>query len=250
MRLRWRASLGCPQSLQMLNLMILQLSLTALPDLRGLSALTSLQTLNLDYCGSLTALPDLSALTSLQTLNLDDACDSPHGAARPVGAHVAADAQPRTLLQSLTALPDLSALTSLQTLNLERCKSLTALPDLSALTSLQTLSLYDCTPSRRCPTSRRSQTSRCQDLLTSLKMLTPWLAGGFKAWDFITDGWPLDSTEINLKEYGGATLPDLSGVAVAVHLVQTLDLEKCKSLTALPDLSALTSLQTLDLYNC
>ena len=69
-------------SLQTLDLRDCE-SLTALPDL---SALTSLQTLNLDRCRSLTALPDLSALTSLQTLNLD--LQIPHGAARPVGAHV------------------------------------------------------------------------------------------------------------------------------------------------------------------
>ena len=61
-------------------------TLTALPDL---SALTSLQTLDLSLCESLTALPDLSALTSLQTLDLSG-CGS------------------------LTALPDLSALTSLK----------------------------------------------------------------------------------------------------------------------------------------
>ena len=54
----------------------------------NLSALTSLQTLFLEGCSSLTTLPDLSALTSLQTLSL-------YGC------------------ESLTALPDLSALTSL-----------------------------------------------------------------------------------------------------------------------------------------
>ena len=32
--------------------------------------------------------------------------------------------------------------------------------------------------------------------------------------------------------------------------MQTLDLGGCRSLTALPDLSALTSLQTLNLYDC
>ena len=76
--------------------------------------------------------------------------------------------------------------------------------------------------------------------------LTPWKAGGFKAWGFITDGWPLDSTEIDLTRYGGATLPEwLSRTSV-----QTLNLSYCKSLTALPDLSALTSLQTLSLDGC
>ena len=112
---------------------------------------------------------------------------------------------------SLTALPDLSALTSLQTLNLEGCSSLTALPDLSALTDLKVKDLPN--------------------------HLTPWEAGGFKAWDFITDGWPLDSTEIDLSGYGGATLPEWLSRCTSV---QTLDLHGCSSLTALPDLSALS----------
>ena len=60
----------------------------------GLASCTLLQTLRLWDCKSLTALPDLSALTSLQTLSLGG-CSSLHGAARLVGAHVAADAQPR-----------------------------------------------------------------------------------------------------------------------------------------------------------
>ena len=77
--------------------------------------------------------------------------------------------------------------------------------------------------------------------------LTPWKAGGFKAWDFITDGWPLDSTEIDLSGYAGATLPEWLSRCTCV---QTLYLWGCSSLTALPDLSALTSLQTLDLSGC
>ena len=103
----------------------------------GLASCTSLQTLSLPGCSSLTALPDMSSLTSLQTLNLA-CCD---GAARPLGAH------------------------ALQTLNLRRSTSAkTALPDLSALTSLQTLGegRSSCTPSRHCPTV---------SALTSLQLL-------------------------------------------------------------------------------
>ena len=77
--------------------------------------------------------------------------------------------------------------------------------------------------------------------------LRPWEAGGFKAWDFITDGWPLDSTEIDLRGYGGATLPEWLSRCTSV---QTLDLHYCTSLTALPNLSALTSLQKLYLNRC
>ena len=88
-----------------------------------------------------TALPDPSALTSLQAQ--PPWLQIPHGAARSLGAHVAADARALIAAYPLTALPDLSALTSLQKLNLERCRS-----------------------SRRCPTCRRSQTSRWACLTT------------------------------------------------------------------------------------
>ena len=54
-----------------------------------LSSHTSLQTLHLEGCSSLTALPGVSSLTSLQKLDLRDC-------------------------SSLTALPDVSSLTSLK----------------------------------------------------------------------------------------------------------------------------------------
>ena len=76
----------------------------------------ALKGLGMQWCDSLTALPDLSALASLQTLDL-------HGC------------------RSLTALPDLSALASLQTLDLRSCDSLTALPDLSARKELQVVNV-------------------------------------------------------------------------------------------------------------
>ena len=91
---------------------------------------------------------------------------------------------------------------------------------------------------------------------------------GFKAYDSklweASDGWPLDSTEIAVRE-AGATLPEwLSRTAAdarpplltsltalpdlsALTSLQKLYLNRCSSLTALPDLSALTSLKTLNL---
>ena len=147
------------------------------------------------------------------------------------------------------------------------------MPDLSALTSLQALDLEDCNPSRCCPICRRLQTSRWH----LPDHLTPWKANGFKAYDSklweASDGWPLDSTVIDLSFYGGATLPEwLSPVheradaqplsllkslhyrypstARPLTSLQRLNLESCKSLTAMLDLSALTSLQTLDLERC
>ena len=114
-------------ALETLEVMEMELSDTAAAAVvAGLASCTSLKTLP-DLSASL-QIPMPHGLPALKLL--------PHGAARPVGAHVAADARPHS------------------------CRSLTALPDLSALTSLQTLDLSSAAPSRRCPTSRRSP--RCR----------------------------------------------------------------------------------------
>ena len=275
------------------------------------------------YCG---------ALETLEVKEMDGLSDT---AAAAVVAGLASCTSLKTLdlydCSSLTALPDLSALTSLQTLDLYGCRSLTALPDLSALTSLQTLNLgahvtadaahphgaarpvgvqrpQDAENGAARPVGAHAQTLRppwlrlphgaARPVLGALGLptcLTPWEAGGFKAWDFITDGWPLDSTEIDLdarrrhsKWLSRCTsvqtlnlellrIPHGSARPVGAHLAadaQPLWLQlphgaarpigahlaadaqplggwlRTSSLTALPDLSALTSLQTLNLYRC
>ena len=50
-----------------------------------MAGLASLQTLNLDDCSGLEALPELAGLASLQTLNLDDSSGLDGGAARAGG---------------------------------------------------------------------------------------------------------------------------------------------------------------------
>ena len=117
----------------------------------------------------------------------------------------------------------LASCISLKTLKLpwKRNSSLTALPDLAALTDLKDVNLPN--------------------------HLTPWKAGGFKAWDFITDGWPLDSTDIDMSFYGGATIGEWLSRCTSV---QALNLRECRSLTALPNLSALKTLKTLNLMSC
>ena len=228
-------------SLQTLNLQLCE-SLTALPDL---SALKSLQALDLRSCSSLTPLPDLSALTSLQKLGVG--CES---------LMALPDLSALKSLRALwidgckiTALPSLSSLTSLRVLWLDGCKSLRVLPKLGALTSLHTVDLFNCSSLTSLP-----DLSACKNLkLEGLPnhVLTPWKANGYKAYDSklweASDGWPLDSTVIDLSGYSGATL----GVAVAVlERADALSLNGCSSLTALPNLSALTSLQTLNLERC
>ena len=76
---------------------------------------------------------------SLMSLPLDaraGGCD-PHGASRPVGAHVAADARPQSLRIPHGAARPLGAHSRCRRSDLSGCGSLSALPDLSALTSLK-----------------------------------------------------------------------------------------------------------------
>ena len=116
------------------------------------------------------------------------------------------------------SLPEwLSECTSLVKLDLSECYSLVSLPDLSSLKNLRV------------------------DLP---KHLEPWRAGGFKAWDFIADGWPRDSTEIDLSDYRGTSLPEW--LSECTSLVE-LNLDGCKSLVSLPDLSSLENLEVYDL---
>ena len=222
----------------------------------------------------------LASCTSLKTLDLESV--NPHGVARPVGAHVAAEAQPQ-YCRSLTALLGLSALTSLQKLNIYRCESLTALADLSALTSLKTLDLYECSSLTALPdlsalTSLQAlNLTLCSSLtalpdlsaLTRCRRSSSCLApsrrtrplGAYVAatssWvaTLVAAGQPHDAARPLGAQRRDAqplycssltALPDLS----ALTSLKTLNLRYCESLTALPDLSALTSLQTLDLRGC
>ena len=171
-----------------------------------------------------------SALTSLQTLSLGNPSRTDlgahvllrltswksHGAARPVGAHLAADAQPRGLQLPHGAARPVGA---------------------HVPADAQPLC---CGSSRRCLTPRRSQTFKV-GLPNHLK---PWEAGGFKA--------GLHHRRLAARLHRDrpvrvprATLPEWLSRCTSV---QTLNLELPAShLTALPDLSALTSLQRLDL---
>ena len=74
-------------------------SLTALPA--SLAGLASLQTLKLDRCSGLKALPELAGLASLRELDIAGC-------------------------SGLEALPELAGLASLQTLNLDGCSGLSA----------------------------------------------------------------------------------------------------------------------------
>ena len=144
----------------------------------------------------------------------------PHGAARPVGAHVAADAQ-----SSVAAAPSRRRPTCRRS---RRCRRSTS-PRHCPVTSLQ----INLAPSRRCPTCRRSRR---------------WGGGRQNGSARIHRDQPVtlpqDAAPADARPL--TALPDLS----ALTSLQRLNLRGCNSLTALPDLSALTSLKTLNLHDC
>jgi len=87
--------------------------------LDALAGLSSLQTLNLSRCESLTDVSSLAGLSGLQTLNLHNC-------------------------RSLTDVSSLAGLSGLQTLDLRGCGSLTDVSSLAGLSGLQTLHLSWC----------------------------------------------------------------------------------------------------------
>ena len=119
-------------------------------------------------------------------------------------------------------------------------QSLTALPDLSALTRCR------CSTSVAAASHGAARPVGVTDLNAyPPDHLEPWKANGFKAWDFITDGWPLDSTVIDLS--ATAAPHSRSGCRGARRAdAQPL----LPQILTLPDLSALTSLKTLNLHGC
>jgi Leucine-rich repeat (LRR) protein len=229
-----------------------------LTSLSDLSVLTALQTLDLNNCAQLQSLPDLSALAQLQTLDLNNCAQ-------------------------LRSLPDLSALVQLQTLDLTNCAQLQSLPDLSALAQLQTLSLADCGKAgigladsdeedsddeeeADLHENQRSApgTEALCHLIPGFSALTQLRALNLK--NFWVPGLGLAHLAhlraLNLAAMG--QLPDelpawpqlqtlrLGDGRYAKQLLGRLDdwLRPFLRLTALPDLSACTQLQSLELYDC
>jgi len=114
--------------------------------LAGIGALSSLQTLNLDGCRGLAALPEtVGALSSLQTLSLYR-CSGLTVLPETIGALSSLQTLSLAYCSGLAALPEaIGALSSLRTLKLDKCIGLTALPEaIGALSSLQTLNLDMC----------------------------------------------------------------------------------------------------------
>ena len=178
-------------------------SLTTLPELTGL---TNLQKLSVYDCELLTALPELTTLVSLQTLDL-------------------------TGCMALKAVPELTALTNLKTLLLTRCMSLEEMPELKGLTKLEKLEMY----------YMRIQSIPELLTLTSLKNL-------FIAACKIS-ALPALTNNINLETLSLVQLYHVSAVPEFKHLskLKNLDLDST-NITTLPELP--TNLQELRLGSC
>ena len=204
--------------------------LTALPELSGLVAFT---TLSIRYCGGLTALPELSSLGALTTLEVNNC---PGLTALPeLSSLVALATLTITSCLGLTALPELSSLVSLKALNIYGCPA-TALPELSSLLALTKLEINNCPGSTALPelsslvALETLQIFRCDDL-TALPELSSLGA----------------LTTLKINDCSGLTaLPELSSLVS----LATIDIGRCPGLTVLPELSHLVALTTLKISGC
>jgi internalin A len=233
---------------------------------RELASLTSLETLDLSECWSLTGdLSPLGRLKSLQTLRLSwwwmySGDLSPLAGLKSLqtldlseGEDLSGDLGPLTGLKSLQTLnlsgckqlkgdlSPLAGLKSLQTLDLRGCEELKGdLSPLAGLKSLQTLSLHGCwqlggdlSPLGRLKSLQTLHLSWCRQLWGDLSPL-----GRLKSLQ------TLHLTEC-VQLSGG--LSPLAGL----KSLQTLHLSGCKQLSSdLSPLAGLKSLQTLDLSRC
>ena len=150
------------------------------------------------------------ALPNLRTLNLSGCCQ-------------------------LRSIPEeLGWLGYLEELLLYGCKSLVALPkSITQLTSLRLLDLTNATgfaylPDLSAQTQLRVKHNGGPD--------TPWEKGGRKAWSVIADGWPRDSTRVDIRS---AALTQVPAWIMECKSLEFLVLD-CKGLDSMPDLSNLS----------
>nr|PNR42079.1 hypothetical protein PHYPA_016908 [Physcomitrium patens] len=207
-----------------------------------LGNLTSLTTLYLEYCSSLTSLPnELGNLTSLTTFDLRG-CSRFTSLPNELGNLTSLTTLNMEWCSSLTSLPnELGNLTSLTTLYLEYCSSLTSLlNELGNLTSLTTFDLRGCSRLTSLPNELGNLTS-----LTTLNM--EWCS---RLTSLPNELGNLTSlTTLNMEWCSSLTsLPNELGNLTSLT---TLNMEWCSSLTSLPnELGNLTSLSTFDLRGC
>ena len=196
-----------------------------------LAGLTQLQTLNLNWCGSLSDVPVLAGLTRLQTLDLG-VCQRLSDVSGLAGL-----TQLQTLdlgaCYSLSDVSVLASLTQLQTLDLSGCSSLRDVSVLAGLTQLQTLDLRECSSLRDVSVLAG---------LTQLQTLDLSYCKSLSDVSGLTGLAQLQTLNLN----GCQSLSDVSVLAGLTQL-QTLNLTGCKSLSDVSVLASLTQLQTLNL---
>ncbi|KAG0622261.1 hypothetical protein M758_3G084900 [Ceratodon purpureus] len=264
--LQWQAMpyTRVPAGLNLCHLIELDFSeSTSLAELwtksnKSLESCSNLRVLNLNYCTSITRLPD-SMGQSIQDLWLES-CEK---------------------LEMLP--PSIQHLTGLTSLDLNNCESLKALPDsIGALSNLKYLSAYGCTSLQALPTSI--------GLLSSLLILFIEAniedIGIGSAWTRLLElrlqncgglGSRLDYDamksleELTLQDSVLTKLPESMGKLIRLReldircerlqclpnsigdlkMLKTLELSQCHSLTRLPkSLGAISSLERLRITNC
>ena len=139
---------------------------------------------------------------------------------------------------TLTAIPDeICLLGFLEQLSLGGCSGLEALPKtITEFTSLRSLNLDGVT---RCVSMPDLSLETMPPLNVECVSwsLQPWEKGGYKTWDLMKDGWPRDSTRIEITTPAITTLPGWLSECTSQSL--HLYLEGCDGLTSMPDLSAI-----------
>ncbi|MEM7481880.1 MAG: leucine-rich repeat domain-containing protein [Acidobacteriota bacterium] len=247
-------------------------------DLRPLSGLTALQSLDLNGCG-VSDLAPFSNLTALQVLNLsgcmgvsDLAPISNLTALQDLNLRWCMGVSDLAPISNLTALQDLnlswckgvsdlapiSNLTALQNLDLSGCKGISDLAPTSGLPALQSLDLGGCGVSDLAPFSNLTalqvlNLSRCEGVsdlapissLTALQRLNlSWCQG-------VSDLAPISNLtalqDLNLTVCQGVS--DLAPISNLIAL-QNLTLTWCHGVSDLAPISNLKALQDLDLSGC
>ncbi|KAG0562624.1 hypothetical protein KC19_9G160500 [Ceratodon purpureus] len=226
--LQWREMplTSVPSMLSLSNLISLDFSKsTKLANIwaksgSSLEACPNLLTLNLEWCTSITTLPDsIGRLFRLQTLNLDDCYN----------------------LQKLPS--SIGQLTALETLHLSGCVSLEALPDtFTALSALRWLTMDWCVSISELPPTL--------SLMTGIRLLCI---------DLGTESQSLAIAQLNALESVYAMectdeavdALDSSGALRNLHQLWELCFSECPSMTKLPEtIGLLTTLVLLNLMDC
>lgn len=183
----------------------------AFTDLRPLSALTGLESLDLSGASRLSDLGPLSPLTELKQLDLYDCA-------------------------GVSELGPLATLCSLHDLKMSLCESFSDLRPLAALRSLTSLSIYRC-----------RNVSRADPLADLVRLTDLKLVGFEQLADFSFLEGLRELTHLSLSYCH--QLPDLGPLA-HLNQLKRLEIPGCTRVDSLGPLASLTRLEWLDITKC